>query len=77
MARKRRSNDTSQTNVDGLMRRQNKKRNPINSQLLLNIEPMTKTQVVLFDSYSEGKNIVAYGSAGTGKTFCVLYNALR
>jgi phosphate starvation-inducible protein PhoH len=38
---------------------------------------MTKTQVVLFDSYSEGKNIVAYGSAGTGKTFCVLYNALR
>jgi phosphate starvation-inducible protein PhoH len=67
MTRKRRTNDANQTNVDGLMRRQNKKRNPINSQLLLNIEPMTKTQVSLFDSYSEGKNIIAYGSAGTGK----------
>ena len=31
----------------------------------------------LFDSYNEGKNIVAYGAAGTGKTFITLYKALN
>ena len=31
----------------------------------------------MFDSYATGKNIVAYGVAGTGKTFITLYNALR
>ena len=31
----------------------------------------------MFDSYQEGKNIVAYGCAGTGKTFITLYNALK
>mgnify|MGYP003325831351 FL=1 len=29
------------------------------------------------DSYKEGKNIFAYGAAGTGKTFISLYLALR
>jgi len=31
----------------------------------------------LFDSYVNGKHIVAYGCAGTGKTFITLYNALQ
>jgi predicted ribonuclease YlaK len=31
----------------------------------------------LFKSYKLDKNIVAYGCAGTGKTFIALYNALR
>ena len=55
--------------------RKNKK--SINSELLLNIDPLTDNQERLFKSYSEGKNLVAYGAAGTGKTFITLYNALQ
>jgi predicted ribonuclease YlaK len=31
----------------------------------------------LFKSYEEGKHIVAYGTAGTGKTFITLYHAIK
>jgi predicted ribonuclease YlaK len=31
----------------------------------------------LFKSYEEGKHIVAYGTAGTGKTFVTLFNAIK
>ena len=41
------------------------------------IEPLTENQKKLFQSYDEGKNLIAYGVAGTGKTFISLYNALR
>ena len=43
----------------------------------VNIEPISENQKRLFDSYKEGKQIVAYGCAGTGKTFITLYNAIR
>ena len=29
------------------------------------------------DAYNKEKNIVAYGAAGTGKTFITLYNAMK
>lgn len=41
------------------------------------IEPMTENQRALFQSYQEGKNILAIGSAGTGKSFISLYLALK
>jgi predicted ribonuclease YlaK len=41
------------------------------------IEPMTKTQTKLFEAYNDGKNILAVGSAGTGKTYISLYLALK
>jgi phosphate starvation-inducible PhoH-like protein len=41
------------------------------------IEPITDTQKKLFDAYSNGKNILAVGSAGTGKTYISLYLALK
>jgi phosphate starvation-inducible protein PhoH len=41
------------------------------------IEPITDTQEQLFESYEDGKNIVAVGSAGTGKTYISLYLALK
>ena len=31
----------------------------------------------MFSAYEEGKHIVAYGTAGTGKTFITLYNAIK
>lgn len=41
------------------------------------IEPITSTQEKLFESYRNGKNILAIGSAGTGKTYISLYLALK
>ena len=61
----------------GLTARQLKKRKPIHSEYLIDIDPLTSNQKRLFDSYSEDKHIVAYGVAGTGKTFITLYNALK
>jgi len=60
----------------GLTAKQMKRKKPINSDLLRDIEPLTDNQKVLFDAYDAGKNVVAYGAAGTGKTFITLYNAL-
>ena len=53
-----------------------KRKKPINADMLRDIDPLTENQQKLFESYSEGKNIIAYGAAGTGKTFITLYNAL-
>ena len=54
-----------------------KRKKPLSSDYLVNIEPISENQKRLFDSYKEGKQIVAYGCAGTGKTFITLYNAIR
>ena len=56
--------------------KQMKRKKPINADFLLDIEPLTDNQKKLFDAYAEGKNVVAYGAAGTGKTFITLFNAL-
>ena len=57
--------------------KQMKRRKPINNDFLRAIEPLTPNQQLLFNSYASGKNIVAYGCAGTGKTFITLYNAIK
>jgi len=75
MARKRRNPD--QPIGVGMTTKQMKRKKPINWDLLLDIDPLTDNQKKLFESYDEGKNLVAYGAAGTGKTFITLYNALR
>jgi predicted ribonuclease YlaK len=77
MARKRRTTQETQQIGIGMTAKQMKRKKPINTDLLLNIEPLTENQEKLFASYAEGKHLVAYGAAGTGKTFIVLYNALR
>ena len=61
----------------GMTVKQMKRKKPINTDMLRDIEPLTQNQQILFNSYGENKNIVAYGAAGTGKTFITLYNALR
>ena len=75
MARRRKSND--QQTEFGDSTRQRKTKKPINSDSLINVEPLTDNQKKLFESYASQKHIVAYGCAGTGKTFITLYNALR
>mgnify|MGYP005832194515 FL=1 len=60
----------------GMSNKQMKRKKPINLDYIKKIEPLTDNQQVFFDSYKEDKNLVAYGCAGTGKTFITLYNAL-
>ncbi len=60
-----------------LSTKQMKRTKPINTELLKNIEPLTPAQELLWEEYASGKNLVAYGCAGTGKTFCLLYQALK
>ena len=76
MARKKRNNDLQPIGV-GLTAKQMKRKKPVNSDFLVDIQPLTENQEQLFKSYKEGKHLVAYGCAGTGKTFITLYNALR
>ena len=61
----------------GMTAKQMKRKKPVNGDYLVNIEPITDNQKILFDSYNAGKHIIAYGAAGTGKTFVTLYNALK
>jgi predicted ribonuclease YlaK len=60
----------------GLTTRQAKRKKPLGLEYLVDIDPLTENQKKFFDSYAEGKHLVAYGCAGTGKTFITLYNAL-
>jgi len=75
MARRKRASAEQPIGV-GLTAKQMKRRKPLSSEYLVDVEPLTENQKRLFESYSEGKHLVAYGCAGTGKTFITLYNAL-
>ena len=61
----------------GLTAKQMKRKKPINSDFLRDIDPLTDNQKLLFDSYEKDQNVVAYGCAGTGKTFIAMYLALK
>ena len=61
----------------GLTAKQMKRKKPINTDMMRDIEPLTQNQQSLFDAYAQGKHLVAYGCAGTGMTFITLYNALK
>lgn len=75
--RKKRSSKAAEVGVNSLTIKQRKQRKPIKSDILRNIEPYTDNQQLLFDEYDAGQSIVAYGCAGTGKTFITLYKALE
>ena len=49
----------------------------IPSSTLLTIEPLTDNQKKVFDAWDDGKNIFTSGVAGSGKTFILLYLALK
>ncbi len=75
MARRKRGNNDQPIGV-GLTAKQMKRRKPLSAEYLVDIDPLTENQKRLFESYTDGKHLVAYGCAGTGKTFITLYNAL-
>ena len=61
----------------GLTAKQMKRKKPINADMMRDIEPLTDNQKTLFEAYAKEQNLVAYGVAGTGKTFITLYNAIK
>ena len=61
----------------GMSNKQMKRKKPINLDYIKKIEPLTENQEAFFDLYKKDQNMVAYGCAGTGKTFITLYNALK
>ncbi len=61
----------------GMSLKQMKRKKPINQEHLITIEPMTDSQIKVFDSWSKDKHLVLHGCAGTGKTFISMYLALK
>jgi|TARA_R110002020_G_scaffold391745_1_gene602151 phosphate starvation-inducible protein PhoH len=61
----------------GMSNKNMKRKKPINLDLMRTIDPLTENQTELFRCYQNNQNLVAYGCAGTGKTFITLYNALK
>ena len=76
MPAKKRKNE-SISGIGSMSSRQLKRKKPINSDIMVDIQPLTDNQKKFFDAYKEGKNLFAYGAAGTGKTFIALYLALK
>ena len=48
-----------------------------NHDQLVEMKGVTKNQTEVFNQYNAGKNLFLYGPAGTGKTFVILYNAIK
>ena len=61
----------------GMDNKRMKRKKPINLDYIKKIEPLTDNQEIFFKEYGKDQNLVAYGVAGTGKTFITLYNALK
>ena len=72
----RRRKDSGPVGI-GMSAKQMRRKKPINSDLLIDVKPLTENQKVLFDAYDDGKMLFAYGAAGTGKTFITLFKALK
>ena len=54
-----------------------RKKKPINSEMMVDIKPLTPSQETVFEYWNNKKNLFMYGAAGTGKTFVALYLALN
>ena len=59
----------------GLTAKQMRRKKPLGHDMMINVDPITKNQEVVFKEYNEGKKLFLYGAAGTGKTFITLYLA--
>ena len=57
MSRRRRDEQPIEV---GMTARQMKRKKPINQDIMRVIDPLTKNQEILFDSYKKHQNLVAY-----------------
>ena len=77
MPAKKRKNGDSISGIGSMSAKQLKRKKPINTDVMVDIKPLTKNQEKFFAEYKKGKNLFAYGCAGTGKTVIALYLALK
>ena len=77
MPAKKRNGNGNSSGIGSMSNKQLKRKKPVNSDVMVDIKPLTKSQEKVFEEYKKGKNIFAYGAAGTGKTFIALYLALK
>ena len=77
MPAKKRNGNGNSSGIGSMSNKQLKRKKPVNSDVMVDIKPLTKSQEKFFDAYAKGKNVFAYGAAGTGKTFVALYLALK
>lgn len=74
MARRKQQQQQNEVPFGGSKSR---RRLPIGANMMTDVKPLSANQAKIFESWDEGKNMFIYGCAGTGKTFCALYNALK
>jgi len=61
----------------GMTAKQMRRKKPYNSEMMVDVQPITANQKIAFKAYEDNKNLFLYGAAGTGKTFITLYMALK
>ena len=72
-----RAKKTENTSFSNMKAKKLRRKKPINTELMVDIKPLTPSQEKVYDFWDKGKNLFMYGAAGTGKTFVALYLALR
>ena len=77
MPRARKKSNGGNPIPNGMTAKQMKRKKPIDKTYMSDIKPLTENQKAVFAAYTEGKNILLHGAAGTGKTFITLYLALQ
>lgn len=68
---------TENTTFSNVKAKRLRKKKPINSEMMVDIKPLTPSQEKVFEYWNDSKNLFMYGAAGTGKTFVALYLALN
>ena len=68
---------TENTTFSNVKAKRLRKKKPINSEMMVDIKPLTPSQETVFEYWNNNKNLFMYGAAGTGKTFIALYLALN
>ena len=72
-----RAKKTENTSFSNMKAKKLRRKKPFNTDLMVDIKPLTPSQEKAYDFWDKNKNLFMYGAAGTGKTFIALYLALR
>ena len=76
-ARKKSNGNGNGAPLQPMSKKMMKRKKPIDKSYMTEIKPLTDNQKEAFKAYEEGKNLLLHGAAGTGKTFIMLYLALK
>ena len=74
---RKKSNGNGTAPLQPMSKKMMKRKKPIDKSYMTEIKPLTDNQILAFDAYKAGKNVLLHGAAGTGKTFIMLYLALQ